>query len=230
MKCEAVLSLSIATACLVFLGANYAEARGVTSPARSTTVTTPYAGHREALKMVPAQADLTKPINARNMRAGQQFEARLSQTIHLKNGPELRRGTELFGKVVADKLSNDGKTSSLALRFAHAELKGGKIIPIKATIVGIYPSNGSYWSSYNNSQMPNYWTSNTLKVDQINALNGVDLHSNIAARNSGVLVSKKGNMKLADGSEFALAIAGRRTSDKKTNMSSTSGVASKRGT
>lgn len=61
------------------------------------------------------------------------------------------------------------------------------------------------------TQTPNYWTPATLQVDQINALQNIDLHSRIAADNSGVLKSSKGNIHFGQGAEFALAI-GRRNS------------------
>lgn len=52
-----------------------------------------------------------------------------------------------------------------------------------------------------------------LQIDEIGALSGVDLHSRIASKNSGVFVStKKDDMKLSAGSEFALAIAVRKNS------------------
>jgi hypothetical protein len=230
MNCKGVLSLSTAATFLFFLGPNYAQARAVDGPSAKMTMATPRAGHREAMRMVPARADLMKALDARDIRAGQQFEAKLSRTIRLKNGLELRRGTELLGHVVADKMRNDGETSSLVLRFSRAKVKGGKMIPIKATIVGLYPPDSEYWTSYDDGATPNNWTSKTLQVDQLNVLRGVDLHSKIAARNSGVLVSKKkDNMKIAEGSEFALAIAERGAGRKNANVGSRSGAVSKRG-
>jgi hypothetical protein len=56
--------------------------------------------------------------------------------------------------------------------------------------------------------MPNYWTPRTLQVDQVNALHNVDLHSKIAANNSGVMKSDK-NIHFSPGTEFVLAIAKR---------------------
>ena len=59
--------------------------------------------------------------------------------------------------------------------------------------------------------MPNDWTPTTLEVDQIGALKNVDLHSKIASSASGIFVSHKNhNMKLNEGTEFALAIAARK--------------------
>ena len=214
MKHQAVLSLPVA-ACLVVLGPNLAQAKSAAhaqDAQGSMTAASSNAGSREAMRMVPAEADLVKTLDARNLHAGQQFQAKLADTVYLKNGPELRKGTELVGTVVTDKMSSDGQPSTLALRFTEAELKNGKAVPIKATIVGIYPpSSGDFYGS-SQSQAPNYWTDKTLQVDQIGAMAGVDLHSRIAARDSAVFVSrKKDNIKFGGGSEFAIAIAARNT-------------------
>ena len=101
--------------------------------------------------------------------------------------------------------------SRLALRFSKAELKDGKLIPIKATIVGLFPPQAENGEGYNiaaGDQQPNGWNASTLQVDQIGVVSGVDLHSRIAARNSGVFVTtKKDDVKLSSGSELLLAIA-----------------------
>lgn len=209
MKYQSALSLPVVAACLVFLGPNFAAARSAAkSTAPSDTMNTSSAGRSEAMRMVPAQADLTKPIDARNTRAGQKFEAKLNEKVNLKNGTVLPKGTELVGKVVNDNAGQNG-SSKMTLRFTQADLKNGKIIPIKATIVGLYSAANQYVPSYGAAQTPNYWTPNTLQVDQINALNHVDLHSKIGATNSGILQSSKSNIRFATGTEFALAIAPR---------------------
>jgi len=208
MKHQGVLSLSLAAACMIFLGPNLAHAKSAVSNTASATYSSAHAGQHEAMLMVAARAALSRPLDAKKVKVGQHFEARLSKTVHLKNGPKLDRGTELIGEVVKDKMSTDGKTSTMALKFTKAKLKSGQIIPIKATIIGIYPPSAGYGSYESRGPAPNNWTPSTLQVDQINALRGINLHSKIAANDSGVLVSKKkDNMKLNTGSEFALAIA-----------------------
>lgn len=209
MKYKSALVLPVAAACLVFLGPDFAAARSAAKTPGSDTANVSIAGRSEAMKMVPARADLTHSLNAKNMRAGQEFQAKLSNAVQLKNGPKLPKGTELTGKVVKDQANKDGQPSVLTLRFTQAHLKNGKTIPIKATIVGIY-DNADQYATYNTpTQTPNYWTPSVLQVDQINALHNVDLHSRIAANNSGVLESKQNDIRFSQGTEFAIAIAQR---------------------
>lgn len=206
MKYQSALALPIAAACLVLLGPNVAAARSAAKTTNTQTMNAT-AGRHEALQMVPARAKLTSALDARNLRAGQSFHAKLSNRVDLKNGPVLPRGTELVGKVVKDQMS--GNPSILTLRFTQAHMKDGKTVPIKATIVGISAGSGGAGSSYMQAEAPNYWTPSTLQVDQINALNHVDLHSRIAANNSGVFQTKKSNIRFGPGTELALAIAKR---------------------
>lgn len=205
MKYQSALSLPALAACLVFLGPNFAAARSAAKSTASDTASTSMAGHNEAMNMVPAQADLTRALNSRNARAGQKFEAKLHSKVDLKNGTVLPKGTMLVGSIVNDQ--NQNGNSKLTLRFTQADLKDGKTIPIKATIVGLYSNANQYMASSGITQTPNYWTPQTLQIDQINALNHVDLHSRIAAHNSGVLESSKSDIHFASGTEFALAIA-----------------------
>lgn len=98
----------------------------------------------------------------------------------------------------------------LALRFTQADLKDGKTLPIKATIVDLSPGQSDYSELMDAANNPIPWDRKTEKVDAIGVLSGVDLHSNIAGNNSGVFVAtKKEDVKLRAGSELSLAIGAR---------------------
>jgi hypothetical protein len=207
MKCGAAVTLSLAVASLTLLSPPLARAAGVNSPHASVNRTMRYA-KSEAMRMIPVEASLQRNLDARKDKPGAKFEARLRETAHLKNGPELPDGTMLLGTVTTDHMKYHG-TSRLALRFTEAKLKDGKVIPIKATIVDVsQPSYGYYMDGPSASSM---WSDKTLQVDELGAISGVDLHSRIAARNSGVFIShKKDNMKLSAGTRFTLAIAAKK--------------------
>ena len=170
------------------------------------------AGKAEAAEMVPARAYLVRKLDAKDDKPGSKFEAKLAETVHLKDGTELPRGTELLGTVATDEMQMKGN-SKLALRISEAQLKDGKTIPVKATIVGIWgpqseTTNGYYVAP--GEEEANPWTNKILTVDQLNAMPGVELHSRITGNNSGVFVTrKKDDVKLSGGSELALAIGDR---------------------
>ncbi|SNT24617.1 hypothetical protein SAMN05421770_10659 [Granulicella rosea] len=148
-------------------------------------------------KMVAAHGALTQNLDAKKVTVGSEFSLKLSKPVKLDNGTTLPGGTVLVGTVAQDDQSVAGN-AKLALRFTHANLKSGQVVPIHATIVGVARTDGS---------LPDNWTPTTQKVDQIGVVSDVDLHSRVASKNSGVFVAtKKDNVKLLAGSEIALAI------------------------
>jgi hypothetical protein len=216
MKLKTAAKLSIASVSLALLLPAFSVAQSTVNSQPSQNVqstSTAPAGQQEATQMVPAQAALVDNLDANKVQPGGQFKAKLSGKVRLRNGPELPSGTMLIGSVATDDMQVAG-TSKLALRFSQAQLKNGQVIPIKATIVGVLPSESSnpedgVTPGVGGDQAQTGWSNGTLQVDQIDALSGVDLHSKIASANSGVFVStRKNDVKLSKGSEIELAIAG----------------------
>jgi hypothetical protein len=212
MKREVLFSSLIAIVAFMLFCPASSQARTMTTKAQvSANSATTVLAQREARRMVVAQAVLKDRINARKLNVGDKFQATLAATVHLKNGLKLPYGTALIGTVATDKMQADG-TSTLALRFTQAKLKNGKVVPIKATIVEVaQPSNPySSWMSY---PAATYWTDKTLRIDQISAESGVNMHSSIASKNSAVFVTKKkDDVNLPAGEQISLAIAARSAS------------------
>src|SRR5712675_1738568 len=146
---------------------------------QSTLVSPNSAGASEAAQMVPAIAHLPHTLDADKDHLDSTFQVELSHRITLSNGTVLPSRTVLIGKVTRDDMQQSGK-SEFALRFDQAQLKNGKTVPIKATIVDISrPSSDS-----DQYVAPNDWTSQTLTVEQLDVVSGVDLHSEIASDDS----------------------------------------------
>jgi hypothetical protein len=160
------------------------------------------ASANEAAQMIPAIATLPHALDADKDHLDSTIEAELNRKVTLSNGTVLPSHTVLIGKVTRDDMQAAG-TSEFALRFDQAQLKNGKIVPIKATIVDVRLPN----SNIDAASASNDWTEKTLTVEQIDAVSGVDLHSEIASNNSAVFVStKKHDVKVPAGSELKLAI------------------------
>jgi len=160
------------------------------------------ASANEAAQMIPAIATLPHALDADKDHLDSTIEAELNRKVTLSNGTVLPSHTVLIGKVTRDDMQAAG-TSEFALRFDQAQLKNGKIVPIKATIVDVRLPNSNIAAA----SASNDWTEKTLTVEQIDAVSGVDLHSEIASNNSAVFVStKKHDVKVPAGSELKLAI------------------------
>jgi hypothetical protein len=200
MRIHNSLIISLSSACLILVGAQLSGAQGPSASADTATT-----GSHATVGLVPAEVELNKTLDARKDQPGAAFEATLKSAVHLKDGTELPRGTTLEGKV-APADAKSGGASQLALVFTDAKLKGGKDIPIQATIVGLADpivgtdSNSAY-------DGPTAWNGTSTQIDLTGALDNVDLHSTIGGESSGTLVtSGKGNVKLSAGSRMSLAL------------------------
>lgn len=203
MKRVSALPLSLAATFAVIL----APAAFAASPTHSSM-------NGEAGQMVSARVALKQNIDADKLKPGEQIRTSLAKKVSLKDGTELPEGTQILGVVAKDDMQLQGM-SKLALNFNQAKLKDGKVIPIKATILAIYPPETEDMNGnpvLPGDQATGNWSGHPQSVDEIDALPGVDLHSSVVSKNSGVLVStSKHDMKLRWGSEFALAVEGQNT-------------------
>jgi hypothetical protein len=206
MKREAAISLSIAAVSMSLLFPTITQAKNRNDLPTAPNVTNQTFAAEQAKLMVPVEVTLGDNLDARKMQPGQQFKAKLGETIHLKNGPELPRGTVLIGAIGTDPMQMDGKPT-LALRFTQAKLKDGKVVPIRATILEVLqPNQGHGVASHDDA--PPLLNEQMKQIVQRNALSGVDLHSNIDSSFSGVFVSTgKNTVKLRAGTEIELSIA-----------------------
>jgi hypothetical protein len=202
------ITLSAAVTAIALLIPNISQAK---SPASSESRNAPsdQSAQAGAVEMVSARVSLNQNLDAKLSKTDDQVRTKLGNTVSLRNGPKLPRGTEILG-VIAEDVMQPGGTSKLTLNFTQAKLKDGTVVPIKATIVGIYPPQTEDAAGHPiapGDQMRDSVSGNRDTVDQMNALPGVDLHSSVASDVSGVLVSAKHNVKLGQGSELSLSIA-----------------------
>ena len=200
MKIRNSLIISFSSACLVLAGAQLSGAQGPSAGTDSAT-----AGSQATAGLVPAEVALNKTLDARKDQPGAAFEATLKSAVHLKDGTELPKGTLLEGKVAAADAKSKGALE-LSLVFTDAKLKGGKVVPIEATIVGLAdPAIGT--DSNSSYDGPTPWNGSATQFDLTGALDNVDLHSTIGSENSGTLVaSGKGDVKMSSGSRLSLAL------------------------
>ncbi len=203
-------TLAFATAALALPLFAYSQNASNQDSQSTQALQTPIPGHHEATQMKPARAVLVHTLDADKDHDGSSIQAKLDQKVTLDNGTQLPKGTMLLGEVAKDDMQEQGLVK-LAVRFDLARLKDGSTVPVRATILGLYGPDsvgiGSTPDQQTGDQLPDAWTPKTLQMDQENVVSGVDLHSKISSRNSGVFVStKKDDIKLRAGSEIQFAI------------------------
>lgn len=103
---------------------------------------TPQAGKPVAAAAV--SAELTKHLDTKNAKQGDEVDARVTDAAKLADGTELPRGTKLIGKVTDVKAkSKEDKSAHLAFNIDHAVLKDGKELPVVVVVMAVTgPSQG----------------------------------------------------------------------------------------
>jgi hypothetical protein len=103
----------------------------------------PQAGKPVAAAAV--SAELTKHLDTKNAKQGDEVDARVTDAAKLPDGTELPRGTKLIGKVTDVKAkSKEDKSAHLAFNIDHAVLKDGKELPVVVVVMAVTgPAQGS---------------------------------------------------------------------------------------
>ncbi|WP_263365054.1 hypothetical protein [Edaphobacter bradus] len=83
-------------------------------------------------------AELTKKIDTRNAKVGDEVEAKTTSTAKLIDGTKLPKGTRLLGKVTETHArSSADKSSHLAFSLDRAVLHDGRELPVHATLTSL---------------------------------------------------------------------------------------------
>lgn len=144
---------------------------------------------------------LLTPLDSQTAKVGQQVAVKLNDSVKITTGETLPKGTELVGSVSEVKAAEGSNPATVTVVFNTAELKGGKKVPVKATLLAAYPANGDEIGPAPSHVEAKY------SVDQEpGALRGVSLKSAVQNPDSGTFSKEKGNFKLAAGSFLQLAV------------------------
>jgi hypothetical protein len=83
-------------------------------------------------------AELTKGIDTKRAKVGDEVEARITDTVKFADGTEWPRGTKLVGKVTdVSAKSKDNKNAHLAFNLDHAVLKNGQSVPVRMALTSV---------------------------------------------------------------------------------------------
>jgi hypothetical protein len=105
-----------------------------------------------AASAASVSAELTKGIDTKKAKVGDEVDARVTSTAKLPDGTELPRGTKLTGKVTDVKAkSKEDKSAHLAFSIDRAVLKDGKQVPV---VVAVTSVTGPAQSSAGEMMMP----------------------------------------------------------------------------
>jgi len=160
-------------------------------------------------------ARLNGAIDSQSTKQGDVVEAKLIHAVKTPDGTELPAGTELHGTVSAVQASQSDGPSSISLRFDKAELRGGRMVPVKVTVIGAYPSNENQSAVYGQASMAPV-QKHVLLRDRFDqepgTLSHIAMKSRASGSNSVTFSNKKGDVKLRAGTFLQLGIAEQNTS------------------
>lgn len=189
-------SLGVAAASMIFAGAAVAQASD-SSQAQNGELT-------------GANARLVHSLDAASARQGQSIEAKLLGSVKTDTGLKLDKGTLLKGTVTDIQKADNGGQSSVTLNFNQAQLRSGKDIPVKVTLLAAFPPSSADQATYGMGDMgtaPQH-VNPKLKVDQeAGQLSHISLHSSVQSDNSGTFQDNTGNLKLHAGTYLQVGIA-----------------------
>jgi hypothetical protein len=237
-------SLSAALACAaVVVSIAHGQTAGSASqtPAPAGSQASEQAGNAPAagartIQMVRASAELSKALDAKKAKQGDEVDAKLQDDVKGGNAQELPRNTVLEGHIDQVQPSESKSNSTLVVTFDKAKLKDGEELPIKATVLAIAEpvsdsqgqqplnQNGMVPSTSSNPMpetpgrtiaggqplqetQPLSATGPSGESAQQNAVPGVTLTSDLHQHMSATFTSNGKNVHLPDGTRMQMAIA-----------------------
>jgi hypothetical protein len=168
------------------------------------------AGAASAQSLSGVNTRLVAPLDSTSAAPGQAIAVKLEESVKTADGVKLPRGTELVGKIADVKASQNGGPASVSVVFTTAELKGGKQIPVKATLLAAYPGNQGFAGQYSDQTMdtvPDHVAADHEVDQQPGALpGGVTMKAAVRDADSGTFSRSNGNFKLGAGTFFQMAV------------------------
>jgi hypothetical protein len=94
------------------------------------------------VEMKQVDGELVTKLDSKSAKTGDSVTVKTTQSVKMATGTEIPKGSKLIGTVTVVKPhSSDNANGEMAIRFDHAELKGGQSVPIQSVIQSVAPSS-----------------------------------------------------------------------------------------
>jgi hypothetical protein len=116
------------------------------------------------LQLQPVNGELVGKLDSTSAKAGDSVVVKTRESVKTADGTDIPKGSKLMGRVTGVQARGEGKENSqIAIKFDHAELKGGQNMPIESVIQSVSPAGsdsastngGSYGSPTAGGMSPN---------------------------------------------------------------------------
>ena len=179
-----------------------------------------------SVQMSSARIWLNKALDAKKAKQGDVITAKLLDDTKIPNSHDLPKNTVLLGHIDTVQPSQNKSDSSIQVTFDKAQLRDGQELPIKVTLMQIFPSRNlavQGGGSLPADQMapsstgpgaarnpggagPPAGSRVTQGGQQDEGVDGVLLKSDIHDTNSGTFSTKGRNVYMSGGTELQVAI------------------------
>ncbi len=180
-----------------------------------------YAQNEQAgtIQMTTVIANIDKTIDAKKAKADDSFSAKTVAGTTLNDGTVVPAGSVLEGHVDSVTPSEHKSDSKMVLTIDKLQVKGGKEIPVKATIINVATFETEMGGSSGQSQDRAFDTSarDTGRMNGTSdaqsgssgphAVPGLTLTSSVTDPNSGTLTQAKGNVHLSNENQIQVSVA-----------------------
>jgi len=194
-------SLGLATASFLCAGAAWAQPHASTQQNMM---------QQQSWNLVGVNARLDHKLDASSAHRGQNVEATLTGDVTTANGMRLDRGTQLWGEVDQVQSASNGGSSMVSVAFTNARLKDGRTIPVKVTVIGVYPADEAQLAVTGQQTMPpapRHVSSKTQIDQEPGLLSHVSMRSSVRNYDSATFRDNRGNLKLGQGTFLQVGIA-----------------------
>jgi hypothetical protein len=171
------------------------------------------------IQMTTVVANVDNGVDAKKAKAGDAFSAKTVSGTTLNDGTVVPAGSVLEGHVDSVTPSEHKSDSTLVLTIDKLQLKGGKEIPVKVTLVNVAtfetemgggsgrPQDRAFDTRPGDSARMNGVSDNQASPSGPHAVPGLTLTGTVSDPNSGTLTQAKGNVRLSNENQIQVSVA-----------------------
>jgi len=133
------------------------------------------------IQLAPVNGELVGKLDSTSAKTGDSVVVKTDKDVKTADGTDIPKGSKLVGHVTGVQARGEGKENAqIAIKFDHAELKGGQSLPIESVIesVGATDSDsaqnnggGSFGPPSGSSPMPGSGAGNSPSSGNMNGSN-----------------------------------------------------------
>jgi hypothetical protein len=99
--------------------------------------------NEKVVQLQIVSGELVSKLDSKSAKTGDSVEVKTKESVKTPDGTDIPKGSKLVGTVTGVQARGEGKENAqIAIKFDHAELKGGQNIAIESVIQSVAPAEG----------------------------------------------------------------------------------------